>query len=66
MQKKALCAFLVIFSLMFFTSLAMNLYTDRAVYLAPLIGLGGMLWSVLRLRGCTHAVGLRIGRDDTE
>ena len=64
MQKKALYAFLIIFSLMFFVSLAMNLYTGRAVYLAPVIGLGGMLWSVLRLRGCTHIAGVRIGRAD--
>lgn len=64
MPNKGLYMFLVIFSLMFLGSLAMNLFTDRIVYLAPVIGLAGMVWSLLRLRGITHIAGLRIGRDD--
>jgi hypothetical protein len=64
MPNKGFYMFLVIFSLMFLGSLAMNLFTDRVVYLAPVIGLAGMVWSLLRLRGITHIAGLRIGRDD--
>lgn len=64
MRKQPFFIFFVVFALMFFGSLAMNLFTDRTVYLAPVIGLGGMVWSLLRLRGITHIAGLRIGRDD--
>lgn len=64
MANKAFYTFLFIFSLMFLGSLAMNLFTDRVVYLAPVIGLGGMVWSLLRLRGITHIAGVRIGRDE--
>ncbi|HEX5678869.1 MAG TPA: hypothetical protein VFX91_12960 [Alcanivorax sp.] len=64
MRNKSFYVFLIIFSLMFLGSVAMNLLTDRVVYLAPVIGLAGMVWSLLRLRGITHIAGLRIGRDD--
>lgn len=64
MPNKGFYIFLLIFSLMFLGSLAMNLLTDRVVYLAPVIGLAGMVWSLLRLRGITHVAGFRIGRDD--
>jgi hypothetical protein len=64
MRKQPFLIFLAVFSLMFLGSLAMNLLTDRVVYLAPVIGLAGMVWSLLRLRGTTHIAGLRIGRDD--
>ena len=63
MRNKSFYVFLVIFSLMFLGSVAMNLFSDRVVYLAPVIGLAGMVWSLLRLRGITHIAGLRIGRD---
>ena len=64
MRKQPLFIFLLIFTLMFLGSLAMNLFTDRVVYLAPVIGLAGMVWALLRLRGITHVAGFRIGRDD--
>lgn len=64
MRKQPFLVFFAIFSLMFAGSLAMNLLTDRVVYMAPVIGLGGMVWSLLRLRGITHIAGVRIGRDD--
>lgn len=64
MRKQPFLVFFAVFFLMFAGSLAMNLLTDRVVYLAPVIGLGGMVWSLLRLRGITHIAGVRIGRDD--
>ncbi|MCU5783775.1 hypothetical protein MA04_03075 [Alcanivorax balearicus MACL04] len=64
MNKKPLYLFFVIFALMFFASMALMLFADRTLYLAPIIGLAGMIWALLRLRGVTRIGGITIGRDD--
>ncbi|AFT72343.1 hypothetical protein B5T_04082 [Alloalcanivorax dieselolei B5] len=64
MNKKPLYLFLVIFALMFFASMALMLFADRTLYLAPIIGLAGMIWALLRLRGVTRIAGITIGRND--
>ena len=43
MNKKPLYLFFVIFALMFFASMALMLFADRTLYLAPIIGLAGMI-----------------------
>lgn len=65
MPYKTFYVFFTVFAVIFIASLAVNLLTTRLVYLAPVIGLGGMVWSLLRLRGITHVMGLRIGRNDS-
>lgn len=64
MQKIVLWGFLAVFALMLVAGLAINLYSDTTVYLAPLFGLVGTVWALLRLCGITHLAGLRIGRND--
>lgn len=66
MQKIVLSAFLAVFALMLVAGLALNILTDTTVYLAPLFGLIGSVWALLRLRGVTHVAGLRIGRNDED
>ncbi|MBF5057012.1 hypothetical protein Y5W_02306 [Alcanivorax sp. 521-1] len=64
MRKGPFWGFLVVFVLMLAGSLAINFLTDHTLYLAPLIGLAGSVWALLRLRGVTHLAGLRIGRNE--